>query len=275
MAAFRFIYILIAAILAVTTNCVLTAQTDERSSITGTVLDQRTREPIENVNIIVEGTQIGATTRADGSFIIENVPPGSQKLIFSHINYVPYSYTQFFAPDISEDIDIELVSRTIIFEQVEVFDTLPGHRATGYHFTRQDIDNTAAVSFGQLIQALVPRARIQESGGNLYIQLQLRQSIYQRHERMRDPYPLIIINGMVLGTSPIGLGNIAPASQIDNFRVIRPPESQSVFGPEAAHGVIIIETRTATEEDTLLESKHMNMVLGGLAAFLLAMIVLF
>ncbi len=253
----------------------LTAQTGEHTSLTGRVIDHETQSPIHNVNILIEGTQIGTSTDEEGNFTISNVPAGTQKLLFTHINYILYTYTHIFIPGISETLIIEMISRPILLDEVEVVDTLPRQYATGYHFDRKDIEDTAALTFGQLIQRLVPRARITESRGNLYIQLQLRQTIYQRHERMRDPYPLIIINGLKLGTSPIGLAGVAPASQIENVTIIRPPESQSIYGPEGAHGAIIIETRYRSDEDSLFTSRQLNMIVGGIVAFMLAMILIF
>ncbi len=44
--------------------------------ITGTVKDQQNNEPLPGVNVIVEGTMLGAVSDLDGGFIILNVPPG-------------------------------------------------------------------------------------------------------------------------------------------------------------------------------------------------------
>ena len=251
------------------------AQNNDLISIRGFVFDAETNQPIENVNILLQGTEIGTTSNKDGEFTVENVPTGQRTIIFSHINYILFSYTQTFSRDFQEVIYILLTSRPILLDEVAIVDTLPLPFSTGYRFSSEEIRATQAYTFGQLIQRIVPRARVTEYQGNLYIQFQLRQTIYQRHERSRDPYPLIILNGMKLGTSPIGLAGVAPPSQIENMTVIRPPESQTMYGPEGTHGVIIIETIKSSEEPSLLTNRQLNMIIGGLVAFMISMILIF
>ena len=55
--------------------------------ITGYVKDKDTGEPLIGANIIIEGSQIGAATNADGYFVILNVPPGTYSLKVSYIGY--------------------------------------------------------------------------------------------------------------------------------------------------------------------------------------------
>lgn len=57
--------------------------------IDGTVTDSRTGEKLPAVNVIVEGTKLGASTNTDGYFVILNVPPGTYRLRASLIGYAP------------------------------------------------------------------------------------------------------------------------------------------------------------------------------------------
>jgi len=276
---FANVYIPVLALLAnifITTQ--IFAQSDGYSTITGQVIDNETSAPIPHVNVIIEGTEIGASTNENGVFIIENVPPGNQTLQFSHINYIPLSYTHYFLPGLTETVTIEMVSRPIKMEEVEVVDTLPGRftpgSPTGYHYTRKDIERTGANTFGQLIRTLVPRAQVREDGGDLYIQLQLRTTIAQRYERARDPHPLIILDGINLGTSPIGLAGVVIPSNIEHMEVIRPPDAQNIFGPDAAHGAIIIETIDRSDEEPVLTTTQRTVIAGGLAGLILSLILL-
>jgi len=45
-------------------------------TISGFVLDRKTKEPLIGANVILIGTSKGAATYKDGSFSINNVPPG-------------------------------------------------------------------------------------------------------------------------------------------------------------------------------------------------------
>lgn len=55
--------------------------------VKGIVLDKQTREKLPFVNVIVEGTQKGATTNEKGEFEIKNVPLGYVKISASFVGY--------------------------------------------------------------------------------------------------------------------------------------------------------------------------------------------
>ncbi len=55
--------------------------------IAGVVTDAETGEPLPGVNVIIVGTNFGASTDIDGTYVILNVPPGVYTLEFSYIGY--------------------------------------------------------------------------------------------------------------------------------------------------------------------------------------------
>ncbi len=56
-------------------------------SITGIVTDAKTGYSIENVNVFLAFTMMGAATDKDGYYHIPKVPMGTFDLVISHINY--------------------------------------------------------------------------------------------------------------------------------------------------------------------------------------------
>jgi outer membrane receptor for ferrienterochelin and colicin len=59
----------------------------QKGTINGVVLDAVSKEPVPFANVVVTGTQIGASTDIDGKFTIEEVPFGYQKLEVSVVGY--------------------------------------------------------------------------------------------------------------------------------------------------------------------------------------------
>ena len=55
--------------------------------IAGRVTDRASGDPLPGVNVLVEGTQVGATTDVDGYYTILRVPAGPQTLVFSYLGY--------------------------------------------------------------------------------------------------------------------------------------------------------------------------------------------
>ncbi|MFQ6114258.1 MAG: carboxypeptidase-like regulatory domain-containing protein, partial [bacterium] len=55
--------------------------------IAGKVIDRTNSEPLIGANVIVVGTNMGASTDADGFFFIINIPPGNYSVRASYIGY--------------------------------------------------------------------------------------------------------------------------------------------------------------------------------------------
>jgi hypothetical protein len=58
--------------------------------IAGLIVDSETKEPLSGVNVILEGTLIGAATDLDGIYTIINIPPGTYVLRVSMMGYKTY-----------------------------------------------------------------------------------------------------------------------------------------------------------------------------------------
>lgn len=59
--------------------------------ITGKVLDKNTQQPLEAVNIQVDGTSRGTSTDSAGYFHITNIPVGTHSVLFSSLGYKTYT----------------------------------------------------------------------------------------------------------------------------------------------------------------------------------------
>ncbi len=57
------------------------------SSIEGSVRDEKTNESLPGATVMLVGTSMGAATRLDGTFSIENVPAGSYTLRITYVGY--------------------------------------------------------------------------------------------------------------------------------------------------------------------------------------------
>lgn len=64
-----------------------TAAVAQNGTISGTVTDEKTKEPIIGANVIIQGTQVGNATDLEGKFLIANLKPGTYTLTISFITY--------------------------------------------------------------------------------------------------------------------------------------------------------------------------------------------
>jgi hypothetical protein len=58
--------------------------------IAGRVTDQETGESLPGVNVIIEGTTMGAATDLNGNYVILNVPAGTYRIHATFIGYAEY-----------------------------------------------------------------------------------------------------------------------------------------------------------------------------------------
>jgi len=92
-------------------------------SIKGRVVDADTREAVEGAAVEVDGTELGATTSEDGTFQIDNVAPGSQRVLVSAVGYKPVAETVAVAPGTTVSLKFRLSITGFIHGPDESADT--------------------------------------------------------------------------------------------------------------------------------------------------------
>ena len=71
-------------IVLISSSLAAVAQT---GSISGTVIDGATKEPIIGANVIILGTQTGVATDIDGKFVLTNIKEGAYSIVITFITY--------------------------------------------------------------------------------------------------------------------------------------------------------------------------------------------
>jgi len=248
---------------------VLTLYSDDLVTITGTITDAETNKPIANVNIFLTGTSYGSASDKEGIFKIEDIPPGTYTLTFSHINYIFSTYTHDFKPGVDEEFRVQLDQKPILMEEVEVVDTVRRIQRDARHFfTRDELREAGDQSLGQFLRRNLSRVDIRETGADLFIRLQLRQPAGHESDHRN---PLVIVDNIRIGTDPGGLATLVRPSDIQSLEVIRPPQSRLLYGNEAQFGAVVIRTVEGIEreKDTKLSTAGHIISLGliGLVLF--------
>jgi len=94
--------------------------------ITGTITDTETNEPVIGVNVVIEGTTLGAATDLSGKFVILQVPPGNYNLRVDAIGY-----NRVIVKDIVVRVnrisysDVKLEQRVLDMEEVAIIAERP------------------------------------------------------------------------------------------------------------------------------------------------------
>jgi hypothetical protein len=89
--------------------------------IVGTVVDNRTKEPLAGVNVFLLNTSFGAATNLQGNYRIENVPEGTYQLVFSYIGYMAHTETDVIVSSSKPvRLNMEIMEEVLESEQIEV-----------------------------------------------------------------------------------------------------------------------------------------------------------
>lgn len=117
----------------------------QTGSITGTVLDRDTGEPLFGVNILVRGTSFGAVTDFDGEYTIRNIRTGEYNLEYRYVGYERTLVTEIRVVEGEDtEVNVELGQQAITAdEEVIVIGERPifdvEQSSTGSTFSREQI----------------------------------------------------------------------------------------------------------------------------------------
>ncbi|HKL18705.1 MAG TPA: SusC/RagA family TonB-linked outer membrane protein [Halalkalibaculum sp.] len=228
-----------------------------QATIEGTVTEGRTGEPMPGVNVIIQGTTIGASTNADGEYAIDNVDPGTYTLEARFIGFA--SSTQEITVE-SETVEVNFVLRQSSINLNEVVVTGAGgpveKKKLGNSIGTIDSEEltTAPINtFSDVLQGREPGLVGLPSGGatgeGSRIRIRGSASLSQSNE------PLIYIDGVRVdngggfgglvtndGGSPSRLDDINP-DIIKRVEVLKGAAAATLYGTEASNGVIQIFTK--------------------------------
>ncbi|MFC1729280.1 TonB-dependent receptor domain-containing protein [candidate division KSB1 bacterium] len=122
----------------------------------GTVTNRTTGEPLIGVNVIIEGTTLGAATNENGDFFIINIPPGRYTVQFSYIGFRVQSVEQVqIIADYTTPLDTELSEEALAAQEVVVTAQQEiikrDMTATAHFASKEEIVNMPVNSFTEVM----------------------------------------------------------------------------------------------------------------------------
>jgi len=236
-------------------------------TITGTVTDAETGQPLEGARVGVRGTALSTTTAANGRFTLGNVPEGS---VIIAIRRIGHNFADLPLPAGQNDLTAALtrdplrLSDVVVTGQATAVDrrNLANAVAT---VSGEEVSRVSAQTVEQALQGKVVGASIQSNsgapGGGMQMRLRGVTSINGSSE------PLYVVDGVVLsnvaipsnqnavtrstqGSNPSltqdnqvnRIADLNP-NDIENIEVLKGASASAIYGSRASNGVVIITTR--------------------------------
>ena len=205
-------------------------------TVTGTVLDEKTKEPLIGVAVIVKGVKnTAAITDLDGKFSI-GLPYAEAPLIFSYLGYQP----QEIIPGDRSNLTVLLVEDTQALQEVVVVgyttqrkETMIGSVAT---ITTKELTQSPAANINNALAGRLPGLIVnQYAGGEPGVD---QSEIFIRGKATYgDQSAIVIVDGIERDMS-----YLAP-DEIETFTILKDASATAAYGIRGANGVIVITTK--------------------------------
>lgn len=237
----------------------------QTAQIIGTVTDEG--DPIPNANIYLEGTDLGTTTDDNGSFLLNNIPPGALLLKVKVLGYQPFTLKIILASNESKSIFIPLKAVAEELDEMVVTGTLKA--------VKRAESPVPVEVYSPTFLKKNPTASIFEALQNVNgVRPQINCNVCNTGDihinGLEGPYTLVLIDGMPIVSglgSVYGLSGI-PNSLIEHIEIVKGPAS-SLYGSEAVGGLINIITKNTLEAPDFVADGFLtgwgeyNLDLGG------------
>lgn len=228
----------------------------DRASVAGTVRDAATLAPISGAQVMIEGTNFGVLANSEGRFLIVNVPSGTHTLRAVFIGYGPATQEVTVTAGEATEVDFQLAPSALQLDGIVV-------TATGQQRKREvgnavgEIEAAEVVALApvhnvaDLIQGRTAGVQVLNSSGTSGVGSRIRIRGSSSISLSNDP--LIYVDGIRVDSRQSGLGaGGQEASRLDDFNpediesieIVKGPAAATLYGTEAANGVIRITTRS-------------------------------
>lgn len=123
----------------------------QTGTIKGTITDGASGQPLPGSNIVIKGTTIGISSDAEGNYILENVPTGKQKVVFSFVGYEKKTKSVSVEPDETIRLSVTLHPKELILKGISVTALRPDLNATA-KMKKADVRKANPRDSGELLR---------------------------------------------------------------------------------------------------------------------------
>jgi TonB-dependent starch-binding outer membrane protein SusC len=233
----------------------LHANAQENTSVSGKVLDAKTKTPLEGASIQIQGSTNTVTTNSKGEFKLTTYKKLPFSVFVSFVGYVTQE-VPLIAP--GGDIKVELIEAPNELGEVVVvgYGTQTRKSLIG-SIAKADPSQTKDIpggGFDQQIQGKTAGVQINANTGvpgeGVFIRVRGSSSIYAGND------PLYIIDGVFVSTATLEqstsitaqgnntspIADINPAD-IESVEILKDASAVAIYGSRGANGVVIVTTK--------------------------------
>jgi len=225
-------------------------------SITGRVTDAVTGQPIAAVQVGVINSSLGSLTNDQGQYTIRGVSPGTYTVRALRVGFSERRGSAQVTAGQAATLDLTMRAVAITLNPVVTTATGEQRRVeVGNAIAQVDaakvVETRAVSNMGDLLNARAPGVQViggTQIGAGTRVRIRGTSSISLSNN------PIYIVDGIRVeggtGSSSVSVGGTTPSrvndlnpEEIENIEVVRGPSAATLYGTDAANGVIVITTK--------------------------------
>ena len=239
------------------------AEAQAVSTVTGRVTDAATGNPVAQARVLIAGTQNGVLTAENGRYTLRVSTTGTVTLDVNRIGYEAAKLTVTVTGDTPVVADIQMKSAA--FSLAAVVTTVTGQQrkvelanAVAQINVAEKLAELPVSNMGSLLSGRTSSVQVLQPGGTgagSRVRIRGQNSFSLAND------PIVVIDGVratstmnnMLSTGSAGpsrLDDINP-SEIETIEIVKGPSAATLYGTEAANGVIVITTKRGKSGKTI------------------------
>jgi TonB-linked SusC/RagA family outer membrane protein len=228
----------------------------QQGTVTGRVTDAGSGQPVPAAQVRVAGSTLGTLTNESGNYTLRGVPAGTVTVRVLTIGYGESSQPVTVAAGGTAAANFALRASTIALNPVVVTATGEQRRvevgnAVSQIQAAEVVERSSVQNVGDLLTARTPGVMVvggTQTGAGVRVRVRGTSSLSLSNN------PIYVIDGVrvegstgsstvsVGGTTPSRVGDLNP-EEIQSIEVVRGPSAATLYGTDAANGVIVITTK--------------------------------
>jgi TonB-linked SusC/RagA family outer membrane protein len=241
--------------LALVSTAAVRGEAQQQTTVAGRVTAKENDQPLAEARVIVVGTSLFTITNADGRYSLRGVPAGTAEVRVLRVGYAEQKKPVTVAAGQATTLDFVL-SQTVVQLQAVVTTATGEQRRVELGNAVSSIDVAKKIeeapirNMGDVLVAKAPGVQVlpaNMTGGGSRVRVRGTASISLSND------PIYVIDGVRMtstGSGSIGVGgtsfsrvNDINPDEIENIEVVKGPSAATLYGTDAANGVIVITTK--------------------------------
>ncbi len=226
-----------------------------QGTITGRAVAAGTNQPLADASVLALGTHASAATDQEGKYTLRNVRAGTIELQVLHLGYTTVKKTVTVTNGATTTADFTLETAVVKLQEVVTTATGQqrkvelGNTIATLGDVSSRVEQTSITTMSELFVGKISSMSV-VPGNNTGAPPQIR--IRGLNSLSLNNAPIWIIDGVRMNAGGIGSGQTTAAtsnltaidpSDIEDIEIVKGPSAATLYGTDAANGVIVLTTK--------------------------------